>query len=73
MTTSFDAMSPTVVSVPRPSATTRIAMSRSVITPTSLPPSTIGSEPTSSDFMICAASATVFVGPTVVGFDVIAS
>ena len=73
MTTFLDAMSPTVVSVPRPSATMRIARSLSVITPTSLSPSTIGSEPMSSDFMICAASPTVFVGPTLVGFDVIAS
>ena len=66
-------MSPTVVSVSRPSATTRIARSLSVITPMSLSSSTTGSEPMSSDFMICAASATVFVGPTVVGFDVIVS
>src|SRR5205823_10358720 len=50
--------SPTlIVWASTPSATARIAMSRSVSIPTSLPSSTTGTEPSSSLFMICAASA----------------
>src|SRR5215210_5696405 len=73
VTTSFDAISATGVSPPRPSPSTRRARSRSVTTPVSRSFSTIGSEPTSSDFIVRAASWALVVGWIVVGLDVITS
>ena len=56
-----------------PSATMRIAMSRSVVVPTSFCPSTIGTMPASSSRMSLAASATDLSGSIVLGFFVIRS
>src|SRR5919106_2061933 len=71
-TTSLDAISPTVASS-FPSATARMAMSRSVIMPVRRPFSTTGSAPTSSLFMSCAARLMLVPGSTVVGSAVMAS
>src|SRR5215210_1760498 len=56
-----------------PSATTRTAMSRSVTVPTNRPSSTIGTIPTSSCFMILAASTTELPASMPVGLEVITS
>src|SRR5438445_8079960 len=56
-----------------PSATARITMSRSVITPTGRPFSTIGTTPVSSSFMMRAAIWIVSFGETQRGFVAITS
>src|SRR5688500_251504 len=54
-----------VVRASRPSATPRTTMSRSVIIPTRRSPSVTGMGPTSSDFILAAASWRVWSGRTV--------
>jgi len=74
VTRSRDATCPAVVDwTSLPSATTLIAMSRSVIVPTSRSPSTSGTMPTFSSRMIFAASTTELSLATVFGFHVIRS